>query len=387
MLRHLRRTLLAAALILLAAAAPASAVSGGTDANPATYPFIASIGGFCTGTLIAPDRVLTAGHCLAFQLAASAVKFGVSNPAAKVPAHAVKGVAVDPQFREQFPFSHATPESATAVDDVGVIILAKPVTDVTPVPIATAADAAALEQPGLGVSLLGYGPSRAPFKLPPNANFGPPSVAPLQIGQLSLISDAQCLVAYPKAIVAGDICSEDLANDPTPVVGCPGDSGGPLLAPGPNGPVEIGITSWGLEVKNFGCGKARLPDVDMRVSNFTTFITNPHPILAPRTTTLPTITGAHTLTCHAPAFTGSKATLSYQWAVATHGYARIPANVLDDNPVGPKIGIPVKPLRGATGATFTVGTARTHGQQITCAATATNASGSWTAFAHETVSG
>lgn len=50
----------------LVGAAPASAVVGGQDASPGEYPAVAEItfGPFlCTGTLVTPTSVLTAGHC------------------------------------------------------------------------------------------------------------------------------------------------------------------------------------------------------------------------------------------------------------------------------------------------------------------------------------
>src|SRR5690349_16348304 len=56
--------LIAIALAVLAlTAAPAGAVVGGHDVAPADAPWLATNGG-CTGALIAPDRLLTAAHCM-----------------------------------------------------------------------------------------------------------------------------------------------------------------------------------------------------------------------------------------------------------------------------------------------------------------------------------
>src|SRR5215217_6586205 len=55
-----------AAALLGVAAAPSSAVVGGSNASPGEYPSVAEItfGPFlCTGTLISPTWVLSAGHC------------------------------------------------------------------------------------------------------------------------------------------------------------------------------------------------------------------------------------------------------------------------------------------------------------------------------------
>src|SRR5687768_14995263 len=68
-MRTIRRVLvvsITAAALLSVAAAPSSAVVGGGNASPGEYPAVAEItfGPFlCTGTLLTPDWVLSAGHC------------------------------------------------------------------------------------------------------------------------------------------------------------------------------------------------------------------------------------------------------------------------------------------------------------------------------------
>src|SRR3954451_17759911 len=65
-IRRVLTVFVATAALLGAAAAPSSAVVGGNNASPGEYPSVADVtfGPFlCTGTLVTPNWVLSAGHC------------------------------------------------------------------------------------------------------------------------------------------------------------------------------------------------------------------------------------------------------------------------------------------------------------------------------------
>ncbi len=322
---HLTRFAAGLALPLLVAAlgaAPAGAVSGGTTLPIDQAPFIVSIDDNCTGTLISPTRILTAGHCLDGRSASDArVLVGVDNhlisdeqrAADAVPA---RGFAVDPKFGESFPFSHKSPENAIAVNDVGLVLLKKPITAIRAVRVAGAGDAP-FQAPGTSPSIVGYGETVPVEPFDP----GPVPTLPLQQGALTVIDASACAHAYPKAIQPSMICTEDLAHQAPPFVqACPGDSGGPIIEQTPSGPLQIGITSWGPEVMNGACGQQHLPNVAMRTSSFTAFINDPKPVIEPFTLhpgSNATVTGTarvgRTVTCKVPELGAARATLSYTW--------------------------------------------------------------------------
>jgi hypothetical protein len=368
-----------AALVGIAlAAVPAGAVSGGKHAAIADEPFVAWLPSGCIGTLIAPDRVLTAGHCLSgfSPLGYSVivgrdgnmlVPFG-SNPFTAAIAKGgipARGFAIDPGFRESFPFAHKSPQNAIALNDVGIILLAQPVTGIEPVNLPAAGDRT-VEKTGETASIFGYGLTGASPLSSPRS---------LRTGTMSVISSAACRRAYPKAIISSEICGQDLSHRRPPLVqACPGDSGGPFIHQTPLGPVQIGITSWGPEVKNAPCGRRHLPGVYMRVSSFAPFIDEPDPVIQPYPAapltdlaSAPKVTGVgkvgRTLTCNPPQFAGSPSTLSYKWILNLRVVSRTATLKVPRDAVGHFLGCSVT-ARNASGH-FDVVTPRVNRVHVT----------------------
>jgi hypothetical protein len=371
--------LLAAGLALAVAATPAGAVSGGKKAANASAPYVAWLPSGCTGTLIAPDRVLTAGHCLegfsplgysvligkngnAFFHPGVDDRFAVAIAHGGIPARAF---AIDPRFKESFPFAHRAPQNAIAQHDVGLILLARPVTGVTPVKVAGAADRAA-EKQGVTASIFGYGATRQSAVSLPKF---------LKTGHMSVISPAACKQAYPGAIISSELCGLDRKSRHAPFVqACGGDSGGPFIRQTARGPVQIGITSWGPEVKDAKCGRRHLPGVYMRTSSFGSFITAANPVLAPYpaaplsdVASTPKVTGSgkvgEPLTCHPPAFAGSPSTLSYKWTFKVKTVSTTPTLTPTTAMIGTSMGCTVT-ARNASGR-FQVFTPRVNRVRVT----------------------
>lgn len=271
----------AAGLLGALALAPASpAVVGGAPASPATYPWFVPLSG-CGSVLVAPDRLLTAAHCVAHR----SVDQLVDLPKVKHPPRAV-AFAMTPSWRVR--------NAGNYRDDVAIVRLARPLTDRPLVAVAEAPPTTNLTLVGGGLTTVKAGRTgdgRGSFRRT----------------QLKPITDAECAESYAghpgnsgeRFIAEPMLCATDPDGGTPFSSGCLGDSGGPLFGGTIATPVIYGVVSWGGD----GCGADHRPSVFADVSAFRAFILAPAPDWAPAPTQPAIIHGkpkvGSTLSCDA----------------------------------------------------------------------------------------
>jgi secreted trypsin-like serine protease len=240
-----------------------SSIVGGGRADPAQWPFAVAIFRkghmHCSGSVIGPTKVLTAGHCVdGFNLANFQVIIGrpTLRDAAVGQSIGVVSGRVHPDFEQ------------TGLHDVGVLNLASP-TSVTPVALATPEQSAATTAVGAQMRVAGYGATNA---------FGTRLSGFLKATVEQSRTDNRCLRAYTRDLFAPEsmICALGAKNKnpgrfKIHTSACSGDSGGPLVADTSTGPIEVGTVSFGGAL----CGLPAAPTVYSRVSASLDFINQP----------------------------------------------------------------------------------------------------------------
>ena len=173
----------------------------------------------CSGVLIAPDLVLTAGHCVAgHPLGIGVTLYDGARPIGRpIPVRRVSRYAGNPS---DLPARYATLRSLAL--DTALLRLASPVRDRAPVRLGRGTAPAGLRLAGAGLSAEGIGTLKT-TRLDP-------------------------VLRTPAGLIVAQTRGSEV---------CRGDSGGPVVADGPGGPTLWGVASAVL-TDNSTCGRVLL---------------------------------------------------------------------------------------------------------------------------------
>ena len=273
--------------------------------------------GLCTGTLIKPDVVLTAAHCVpsdgTFQ-----VKYGATTLEQGGTTYVVDGAWRNPRYSQ----------SKFGVNDVGLLKLKTQVPNAVTLPLPSIKNLKLAEKSTV-LNVYGWGED--------------------QNGELSTYLRSASITnqsAFLSKLIGKNFnkntwiaAGKYNKTEKVYAGGCRGDSGGPLVATYKGKLFQVGITSFGAE----NCETA-VPTIFMKVSYFVTelnaavdqlytnsIVTDRSP---PENITPPSITGAvkigSTIICQPGQWSKNVSTLNFSWSTSNGLITRTGSNLLID---------------------------------------------------------
>ncbi len=248
---------------------PTLSIVGGEPVQPGDYPWLVALldasitdeaFAFCGGALIddggdftTTQWVLTAAHCVDSIAAPTEVEVLVGqqdlSQATAAQRKSMATIITHPLYLA----------GVTLANDVALLQLADPVTGITPIKIATPADAARFAA-GTTAQIAGWG-NRLP-----QTGFDFPDVA--HKASVPIVDLATCNGRYSGGLIESlHLCSGQYPSGGIDT--CQGDSGGPLMVPdGSGGLLHAGIVSFGT-----GCAWPNFPGVYAKTASFADWIT------------------------------------------------------------------------------------------------------------------
>jgi trypsin len=237
-----------------------AAIVGGTTAQAGAFASVAEVlylegeqGSQCTGTVVAADLVLTAGHC------AENMGTGAVNRASgyRVLTNATGSAGLERQV--------STVSGVIVYDgfvrrsddgDAALLVLSTPTT-APPVALPASHETGA-PQAGTTVTIAGWGDTRYQQRAPTEG---------LRWADTVVQNPRWCARYAPPFFSGSELCTIDPPGYATGA--CHGDSGGPLLAPeGPGG----GLVQIGITIHGYGRCSTRLPSVFTRVEPIASWV-------------------------------------------------------------------------------------------------------------------